>query len=250
MRRAGVRGRPARLRARRDPAGQRARLLRLRGEVPRLRRGRSCPPRSPPSRPREVRRLAVEAFEAASCEGLARVDFFLLDSGEFVINEINTMPGFTPISMYPRMWQESGVGYAELVDRLIQAALRRPTGCADAGSRRRPAAAGGSAVRPRSGRAQSPAGTVVLDGAGEVGQRTVASRGVLLRQRHLDVGLAQRRGQPERRRPGRCSTGPAHPVDLGARSVSRTGVDGGPRHPAAQHDRRIAPPGGQRGAPA
>ncbi|MFI5754092.1 D-alanine--D-alanine ligase family protein [Streptomyces sp. NPDC051569] len=76
----------------------------------------------------EVRRLAVDAFEAASCEGLVRADFFLTEDGEFVINEINTMPGFTPISMYPRMWQESGVGYAELVDRLIEAALRRPTG--------------------------------------------------------------------------------------------------------------------------
>jgi D-alanine-D-alanine ligase len=76
----------------------------------------------------EVRRLAVAAFDAASCEGLVRADFFLTEDGEFVINEINTMPGFTPISMYPRMWQESGVGYAELVDRLIQAALRRPTG--------------------------------------------------------------------------------------------------------------------------
>ncbi|MDX3854990.1 D-alanine--D-alanine ligase family protein [Streptomyces sp. AK02-01A] len=76
----------------------------------------------------EVRRLAVEAFEATSCEGLVRADFFLTEDGEFVINEINTMPGFTPISMYPRMWQESGVGYAELVDLLIQAALRRPTG--------------------------------------------------------------------------------------------------------------------------
>ncbi|MFJ6947620.1 D-alanine--D-alanine ligase family protein [Streptomyces wuyuanensis] len=76
----------------------------------------------------EVQRLAVEAFEAASCEGLVRADFFLTEAGEFVINEINTMPGFTPISMYPRMWQESGVDYAELVDRLIQAALRRPTG--------------------------------------------------------------------------------------------------------------------------
>jgi D-alanine-D-alanine ligase len=75
-----------------------------------------------------VQRLAVEAFEAASCEGLVRADFFLLDSGEFVINEINTMPGFTPISMYPRMWQESGVDYAQLVDLLIEAALRRSTG--------------------------------------------------------------------------------------------------------------------------
>ncbi|MGW1894283.1 D-alanine--D-alanine ligase family protein [Streptomyces sp. NPDC002004] len=76
----------------------------------------------------EVRRLAVEAFEAASCEGLVRADFFLTEDGEFVINEINTMPGFTPISMYPRMWEATGVGYAELVDRLIQAALRRSTG--------------------------------------------------------------------------------------------------------------------------
>ncbi|WP_030753491.1 D-alanine--D-alanine ligase family protein [Streptomyces sp. NRRL F-5135] len=76
----------------------------------------------------EVQRLAVEAFDAASCEGLVRADFFLTEEGEFVINEINTMPGFTPISMYPRMWQESGVSYPELVDRLIQAALRRPTG--------------------------------------------------------------------------------------------------------------------------
>ncbi|MFI2241333.1 D-alanine--D-alanine ligase family protein [Streptomyces chrestomyceticus] len=75
-----------------------------------------------------VQELAVAAFEAASCEGLVRADFFLQDNGEFVINEINTLPGFTPISMYPRMWQETGVSYPELVDRLIQAALRRSTG--------------------------------------------------------------------------------------------------------------------------
>lgn len=76
----------------------------------------------------EIQRLAVAAYEAVSCEGLVRADFFLTEDGGFVINEINTMPGFTPISMYPRMWQESGVGYPELVDRLIQAALRRSTG--------------------------------------------------------------------------------------------------------------------------
>ncbi|MGV9246972.1 D-alanine--D-alanine ligase family protein [Streptomyces sp. NPDC003710] len=76
----------------------------------------------------EVQRLAVRAFEAASCEGLVRADFFLTGDGKFVINEINTMPGFTPISMYPQMWQASGIGYAELVDRLIQAALNRSTG--------------------------------------------------------------------------------------------------------------------------
>ncbi|GEB62258.1 D-alanine--D-alanine ligase family protein [Streptomyces gardneri] len=76
----------------------------------------------------EVQRLAVAAYEAISCEGLVRADFFLTEDGDFVINEVNTMPGFTPISMYPRMWQESGVGYPELVDRLIQAALTRSTG--------------------------------------------------------------------------------------------------------------------------
>ncbi|WP_369392103.1 D-alanine--D-alanine ligase family protein [Streptomyces sp. CG1] len=76
----------------------------------------------------EVQRLAVEAFEAVSCEGLVRADFFLTEDGEFVINEINTLPGFTPISMYPQMWQASGVSYPELIDRLVQAALRRSTG--------------------------------------------------------------------------------------------------------------------------
>ncbi|KJY34944.1 MULTISPECIES: D-alanine--D-alanine ligase family protein [unclassified Streptomyces] len=81
-----------------------------------------------PEQTAEVQRLAVEAFDAASCEGLVRADFFLTEDGTFVINEINTMPGFTPISMYPRMWQESGIEYPELVDRLIQAALRRSTG--------------------------------------------------------------------------------------------------------------------------
>jgi len=76
----------------------------------------------------EVRRLAVKAFEATSCEGLVRADFFLTEEGQFVINEINTMPGFTPVSMYPQMWQASGIGYGDLVDRLLQAALRRSTG--------------------------------------------------------------------------------------------------------------------------
>jgi D-alanine-D-alanine ligase len=81
-----------------------------------------------PEETARVQELAVAAFEAASCEGLVRADFFRTADGEFVINEINTMPGFTPISMYPRMWQKSGVSYAELVDLLIQAALRRETG--------------------------------------------------------------------------------------------------------------------------
>ncbi|MEU6195481.1 D-alanine--D-alanine ligase family protein [Streptomyces sp. NPDC047061] len=81
-----------------------------------------------PEETAEVQKLAVDAFEAASCEGLVRADFFLTEDGDFVINEINTMPGFTPISMYPQMWQATGVAYPELIDRLIQAALNRSTG--------------------------------------------------------------------------------------------------------------------------
>jgi D-alanine-D-alanine ligase len=76
----------------------------------------------------QVRDLAVRAFEVISAEGLARVDFFLREDGSVVLNEINTMPGFTPYSMFPRMWAASGLDYPALVDRLIQLALHRPTG--------------------------------------------------------------------------------------------------------------------------
>lgn len=75
-----------------------------------------------------VQELSVRAFEALSCEGLARVDFFLLPDDRLVINEINTMPGFTPSSMFPRMWAASGLDYPRLVDRLVQLALQRDTG--------------------------------------------------------------------------------------------------------------------------
>ena len=76
----------------------------------------------------QVREQALVAFEAISGEGLARVDFFLLSDGRLVINEINTMPGFTPTSMFPMLWAAQGVDYPELVDRLLQAALDRPLG--------------------------------------------------------------------------------------------------------------------------
>ncbi|WP_028645385.1 D-alanine--D-alanine ligase family protein [Nocardioides sp. URHA0020] len=75
-----------------------------------------------------LRALAVRAFEAVGCEGLARVDFFVFPDGSLVVNEINTMPGFTPTSMYPQMWAASGVDYPALVDRLIRLALARDTG--------------------------------------------------------------------------------------------------------------------------
>jgi D-alanine-D-alanine ligase len=74
----------------------------------------------------EIQRTAVAAFQAVECCGLARVDFFLENaSGLLYVNEINTMPGFTSISMYPKMWAHAGVGFAPLVDRLIELALER-----------------------------------------------------------------------------------------------------------------------------
>jgi D-alanine-D-alanine ligase len=76
----------------------------------------------------QVQQLAIKTFEAIGCEGLARVDVFVTHDGHVVINEINTMPGFTSHSMFPRMWAASGVPYQELVERLITLALRRPVG--------------------------------------------------------------------------------------------------------------------------
>jgi D-alanine-D-alanine ligase len=79
-----------------------------------------------PDRTAEVRRLAVEAFNACRCEAMARVDFFFEDPGRgFLVNEVNTIPGFTPISMYPRLWEVTGVRYPELLDRLVALALER-----------------------------------------------------------------------------------------------------------------------------
>ncbi len=75
-----------------------------------------------------VRELSIRAFEALGCEGLARCDFFLTPDGRVLVNEVNTMPGFTSISMFPRVWAESGVDYPTLVDRLVVDALRRGTG--------------------------------------------------------------------------------------------------------------------------
>lgn len=75
-----------------------------------------------------VRDVAVRAFEAIGAEGISRVDVFVTPAGEVIVNEINTMPGFTPISMYPKMWQASGLSYPELIDELIALALERPVG--------------------------------------------------------------------------------------------------------------------------
>jgi D-alanine-D-alanine ligase len=75
-----------------------------------------------------IQQLAAWAFDALSCEGLARVDFFVRHTGEVLVNEVNTMPGFTPTSVFPRVWAASGLPYPSLVERLVQTALRRPPG--------------------------------------------------------------------------------------------------------------------------
>jgi D-alanine-D-alanine ligase len=84
------------------------------------------PAKLPKSKQKEVQQLAIKAFQAVDCSGLARVDF-LMDprTGKMYVNEINTMPGFTSISMYPKLWAASGVQYPALIDRLIQLALER-----------------------------------------------------------------------------------------------------------------------------
>jgi len=77
---------------------------------------------------REVRRLAAAAFDALSCEGLARVDFFYAPDGQVLVNEINTMPGLTPSSAFPLMWAATGVPLSGLIDRILRTTLRRPIG--------------------------------------------------------------------------------------------------------------------------
>jgi D-alanine-D-alanine ligase len=76
---------------------------------------------------REVQQMAIRAFQAVDCSGLARVDFLMEPgkSGKIYVNEINTMPGFTSISMYPKLWAASGVEYTALIDRLVQLAVER-----------------------------------------------------------------------------------------------------------------------------
>jgi D-alanine-D-alanine ligase len=73
----------------------------------------------------EVRRLAVDTFLRVGCAGLARVDFFVEDGSRVLVNELNTMPGFTQTSVYPKLWEASGVPFPELCDRLLSLALER-----------------------------------------------------------------------------------------------------------------------------
>jgi D-alanine-D-alanine ligase len=83
----------------------------------------------PPELPQEtidlVQQRSIDAFVAAECEGMARVDFFVRDDGEVIVNELNTIPGFTATSVYAKLFEASGIGYADLLDRLIELALER-----------------------------------------------------------------------------------------------------------------------------
>jgi D-alanine-D-alanine ligase len=79
----------------------------------------------PPATTELVRELAIKAFHAVDCAGMARVDFFVETDGRVLVNEINTIPGFTQTSAYPRLWEASGIAYPELITRLIELALER-----------------------------------------------------------------------------------------------------------------------------
>jgi D-alanine-D-alanine ligase len=83
------------------------------------------PPRIPADTVERVRELAVASFLACDCEGMARVDFFVAEDGEVLVNELNTIPGFTSTSVYAKLFEASGLPYADLLRRLVELALER-----------------------------------------------------------------------------------------------------------------------------
>jgi len=83
------------------------------------------PAKLPPEISQRIRQIAIKAFTVLCCEGMARVDFFLKNDDEIIVNEINTIPGFTRISMYPKLWEASGLSYSELIDKLIGLAIEK-----------------------------------------------------------------------------------------------------------------------------
>ena len=90
--------------------------------------GMAIPAPIPPEHQEEIRRMAALAFEAVSCEGLARVDFFYTPDGQILVNEINTIPGLSPASYFQKMWEATGMPFSQLVDRLLQTALSKRPG--------------------------------------------------------------------------------------------------------------------------
>jgi hypothetical protein len=141
----------------------------------------------------EIRRMACVAFDAISCEGLARVDFFYTPAGQVLVNEINTMPGMTPASGFPMMWAASGLPLPQLVDRIIQTALRKrpglrlalagPQAAASADGRRRRPGFSPDAARGRCGAVGLLLGLLAVDERLEVrASAELGHRGT----RHLD----------------------------------------------------------------
>jgi len=90
--------------------------------------GMAIPAPIPPEHQQEIRRMAALAFDAVSCEGLARVDFFYTPDGQILINEINTIPGLSPASYFQKMWEASGVPFPQVIDRLLETALSKRSG--------------------------------------------------------------------------------------------------------------------------
>ena len=90
--------------------------------------GMAIPAPIPAEHQQEIRRMAAQAFEAVSCEGLARVDFFYTGDGQILINEINTIPGLSPASYFQKMWEATGLEFGQVIDRLLQAALNKRPG--------------------------------------------------------------------------------------------------------------------------
>jgi D-alanine-D-alanine ligase len=90
--------------------------------------GMAIPAPIPAEHQQEIRRMSAQAFEAVSCEGLARVDFFYTPRGEILINEINTIPGLSPASYFQKMWEASGLAFPDLIDRLLETALAKGSG--------------------------------------------------------------------------------------------------------------------------
>lgn len=83
------------------------------------------PAKLDPNIQKEIQKIAIQVFQTLECEGMGRVDFFLTKENKIVVNEINTIPGFTSISMYPKLWEASGISYSALIDKLIQLAIER-----------------------------------------------------------------------------------------------------------------------------
>ena len=83
------------------------------------------PARITPEKMKEIQAMAVKAYQVSACDGLARVDFFLQPDGRLIVNELNTLPGFTKISMYPKMWEATGLKYSDLITELVNYAFEK-----------------------------------------------------------------------------------------------------------------------------